>query len=66
VAVKRVGKVGDDPGPLTCRDLLTPVVVCIRIAFSPKIVAVVCLIHILLSESNDNAEGIGKVFDKSL
>jgi hypothetical protein len=36
------------------------------IAFSPKIVAIVCLIHILLSETDKNEEGIQKVFDKSL
>jgi hypothetical protein len=44
---------------------LTPVLVCIGIAFSPYIVATVCLMHVLLSET-DNNEGIEKVFDKSL
>jgi hypothetical protein len=34
---------------------LTPVLVCIRIAFFPYIVAVVCLIHVLLYET-DNSE----------
>jgi hypothetical protein len=48
---------------LTC---LTPVHVCIRIAFSSYIVAVVCLIHVLLSETDNNEEGIEKVFNKSL
>jgi hypothetical protein len=48
---------------LTC---LTPVLVCIEIAFSPYIVAVVCRIHVLLSETDNNEEGIEKIFDKSL
>jgi hypothetical protein len=39
---------------------------CIRIAFSPYIVAVVCLIHVLLSETDNNEEEIEKVFDKRL
>jgi hypothetical protein len=45
---------------------LTPVLVCIGIAFSPYIVAVVCLICGLLSETDNNEEGIEKVFDKTL
>jgi hypothetical protein len=44
----------------------TPVLVCIGIAFSPYIVAVVCLTYVLLSETENNGEGIQKVFDKSL
>jgi hypothetical protein len=39
--------------------------VCIGIDFSPYIFAVVCLIHILLTET-DNSEEIEKLFDKSL
>jgi hypothetical protein len=56
--------VGDGPGPRTCRGLacLTPVLVCIKIAFSPFIVAVVCLTHVLLSETDNNEEGIEKNF----
>jgi hypothetical protein len=45
---------------------LTPVPVCIGIAFSPDIVAVLCLIHVLLSETINNEEEIEKIFDKSL
>jgi hypothetical protein len=45
---------------------LTPVLVYIGITFPPYIVAVVCLIHVLLSETDNNEEGIEKVFDKSL
>jgi hypothetical protein len=45
---------------------LTPVLVCIGIAFSPYIVAVVCLIHVLLSETDNNKGGIQKILDKSL
>jgi hypothetical protein len=41
---------------------LTPVLVCIGIAFPPYIVAVVCIIHVLLSETDNNEEGIEKVF----
>jgi hypothetical protein len=44
---------------------LTPVPVCIGIVFSPYTVVVVCLIHVLLSET-DNNEGVEKVFNKSL
>jgi hypothetical protein len=40
--------------------------VCIGIAFSPYIVAVVCLMHVLLSETDNNGEGIEKVFDKTM
>jgi hypothetical protein len=45
---------------------LTPALVCIGIAFSPYIVVVVCIIHVLLSETDNNEEGIEKVFYKSL
>jgi hypothetical protein len=45
---------------------LTPVLACISIASSPYIVAVVCLIHELLSETDNNEEGIERVFNKSL
>jgi hypothetical protein len=45
---------------------LTPVLVCMGIAFSPYIVTVVCLIHALLSETDNNEEGIEKIFNKSL
>jgi hypothetical protein len=68
VAANGVGELGDGPGfrafwGLAC---LTPRFVCIGIAFSPCIVAVVCLIRALLSETDNNEEGIEKVFDKSL
>jgi hypothetical protein len=60
VAAKGVGEVGDGPGPHVCRGLvcLTSVLVCIGIAFSPYIVAVVFLVHVLLSETDNNEEGI--------
>jgi hypothetical protein len=45
-AAKGVGEVGDGPEPRTCR-CLTPVLVCIGIAFSPYIVAVVCRIEVI-------------------
>jgi hypothetical protein len=45
---------------------LTPVLVCTGIAFSPYIVAIVCLLHVLLSETDNNEEGIENIFDKSL
>jgi hypothetical protein len=63
-----VGEVGDGPGSRVCWGLacLAPVLVCIGIAFSPYIVAVVCLVHVLSSETDNNEEGIEKVFDKSL
>jgi hypothetical protein len=35
------------------------------IALSLYIVAVVCLIHVLLSETDNNEEGIEKVFKKA-
>lgn len=35
----------------------------IRIVFSPYIVAVVCLVLVLSSEADNNAERIEKVFD---
>jgi hypothetical protein len=44
---------------------LTPVLECIGIVFFLSIV-VVCLIHVLLSETNITEEGTEKVFDKSL
>jgi hypothetical protein len=44
---------------------LTPALVCIGIAFTPYTVAVVCLRHVLLSEIDNNEEGIKKVFYKS-
>jgi hypothetical protein len=67
VAAKGVGEVSDGPGPRACKGLacLTHVLACIGIAFSPSIVAVVCLIHVLFSEADNNVEGIEKVFDKS-
>jgi hypothetical protein len=61
VVVTGVGEVGDSPGPRephTCT--------CIRIAFSPYIVAVVCLIHVLLSKTDNNGGGIEIVFLQSL
>jgi hypothetical protein len=68
MVVKGLGEVGDSPGPPTCRGptCLTPVPVCIRITFPPCIVAIVFLIHVLLSETNNNEEGIKNVFNKSL
>jgi hypothetical protein len=39
---------------------LTPVFVCIAIAFSPHTVALVCLVPGLLSETDNNEEGFGK------
>jgi hypothetical protein len=45
---------------------LTPVLGSTRIAFSPYIIAVVCLIHVLSSETNSNEEGTEKVSDISL
>jgi hypothetical protein len=45
---------------------LTPVLVYVAIAFSPYIVATVCLIHGLLSETDNNEEGIEEVFDEGL
>jgi hypothetical protein len=64
VAAKGVGEVGDGRGPRAYRGFacLTPVLVCIGIAFCPYIVAVVCLIHVLLSETDNNEKGIEKVF----
>jgi hypothetical protein len=41
---------------------LTPVLVCIGIAFSPHIVAVVCLTHVLLFETANNEEEILRKF----
>jgi hypothetical protein len=67
VAAKGVGEVGDDRETRACRGLacLTPVLVCIKIVCSPYIVAVVCLIHVLLSETDNNEEGIEKLCYKS-
>jgi hypothetical protein len=45
---------------------LTPIFEFIGTDFSPYIVAVVCLIHVNLSQTNRNEEEIEKVFDKSL
>jgi hypothetical protein len=62
VAAKGVVEVGDGPGPRvphTCT-------LCVGIAFSPYIVTVVCLIHVLLSETDNNEEGIEEVVDISL
>jgi hypothetical protein len=60
VAAKGVGKVGDGPGSRACRDLacLTPVLVCIGITFSSYIVAIDRFILVLLSETDNNEEGI--------
>jgi hypothetical protein len=68
VVAKGMGKVGYGQGPRACRGLacLSPVLVCIRIAFSPYIAAVVCLIYLLLSEIDNNEEQIEKVSNKSL
>jgi hypothetical protein len=44
---------------------LTPVLVCIGITFTPYTVTVVCLIHVLLYETDNNEEGIKKGFYKS-
>jgi hypothetical protein len=68
VAAKGVSEVDNGPGSCTCRGLtcLTPVLVRIGIAFSPYIVGIVYLIHVLSSETDDSEEGIEKVFDKSL
>jgi hypothetical protein len=49
-----------------CLACLTPVLVCIGIAFSPYTVAVVCLMHVFLSETDNNEEVTEKVLDKSL
>jgi hypothetical protein len=48
--------VGDSPGPRVPHTL-----VCIGIAIYPYIVAVVCLKLLLLSETDNNEEGIEKV-----
>jgi hypothetical protein len=61
VVAKGVGKVVDGPGPCACT-CPTPVLVCIGIAFPPYIVAIVCLVHVLLSETDNNEEGTEKVF----
>jgi hypothetical protein len=60
-----MGKVGDCPWSFFCRGLMcvTPVLVCIGVAFSPYIVAIVCFV--LSPENNNNEDGIGKVFGKS-
>jgi hypothetical protein len=60
VAVKGVGEVGNG---LAC---LTPVLVCIGIAFSPYVVAVSALYTYFLSETENSEEGIEKVFGKRL
>jgi hypothetical protein len=53
-------EVGDGPGPREC------ICTCIGNAFSPYTVAVFCLILVLLSDIDNNEEGVQKVFDKSL
>jgi hypothetical protein len=60
--------VSDSQGPRAYRGLecLTPVLECIGIAFSPYTVAVICLMHVLLSETDNSEKGIEKVLDKSL
>jgi chemotaxis receptor (MCP) glutamine deamidase CheD len=60
VATKGAGKVDDGPEPRAC--VLTLVLVCVGIAVFPYIVAVVGLIHVLLSETDNNEKGIEKVF----
>jgi hypothetical protein len=57
-----VGEVGDGPGPRACWGFayLKPVLVRVEITFSPHIVAVVCLIHVLLSETDNNEEDFHK------
>jgi hypothetical protein len=50
---------------VAAKRLVTPVLVCIGIAFSPYIVGVVCITHVLLSETGNN-EGIEKIFNKIL
>jgi hypothetical protein len=45
---------------------LTPVLLTIGISFSLYIAAVVCLIHVVLSEADNNEQGIEEVFDKRL
>jgi hypothetical protein len=60
VAAKEVGEVGDSPVPREC------ICTCIGIDFSSYTVAVVFLMHVRLSEADNNEEGIQKVFDKSL
>jgi hypothetical protein len=63
VSAKGVSVVGDGPRPCAC---LIPVLVHIGIAFSPYIVAIVYLIHVLLSETDNNEDRNEKVFNKSL
>jgi hypothetical protein len=57
VAANGVGEVGDGPGPRVPHT-------CIGTAFSAYIVAVLCIIHVLLSVT-DNNEGIEKVSVKA-
>jgi hypothetical protein len=62
--VEGVGNVGNSPGQGLA--ILTPVLVCFKIAFSVCIVAVVCLIYVLISETDISEGGIEKVNSKSL
>lgn len=48
-----------------CR-VLAPVLACIRIAFSPYILGVVCCVHVPLSETDNKEEGTEEVFYKGL
>jgi hypothetical protein len=68
VAAKGLDEVCNGPGPRACRGLacLTPVLVCIGIAFSSYIVAVVCIKHVHLSETDISEQGTAKVLDQSL
>lgn len=44
---------------------LTPPLACVGFAFCPYIVAVVCLTHVLLSETDNDDEETDKVLEKS-
>jgi hypothetical protein len=68
VFLKGVGEVGDGRGPHVCWSFacLTCVLMCIGIAFSAYVVAIVSLTYVLICESDSNEEEIEKVFDKSL
>jgi hypothetical protein len=63
VTPKGVGEMGETAQGLDC---LTPVLVCTRMAFSHYTVAVVCLLHVLLSKIDNNGEGNENFFHKSL
>lgn len=45
---------------------LTPLLSSNEIAFSRYIVAIVCHVYVLLSETDSNGEGIEKVFNKNV